>query len=209
MGASLPREDPGTPTPAPIAPPHSPGGGREISLSLESGSCLSIWASPRRHTGAPNGQTDTKRFALLLFRDLGTSYQAQRQLARQRDPQRENKSQKYTETRTDSMHIDTFRLTWSSAVRDAHAQRQPEAGASGQAAATPPAPRPPGGLRATPGPPRPHQKPAGGTVASQGFRGSRAGAPGPEREDERASGQKTGLRTVGGVRALRDGSGRT
>lgn len=87
------------------------------------------------------------------------------------------------------MHTDTFRLTWSSAVRDAPAQRQPEAGASGQAAATPPAPRPPGGLRATPGPPRPHQKPAGGTVASQGFRGSPAGAPGREREDERASGQ--------------------
>lgn len=60
-------------------------------------SFLGKWLLSYQHLGVfqkkhstPDGQTniDTKRHALLLFRDLGTSYQVQRQLARQRPAER-------------------------------------------------------------------------------------------------------------------------
>lgn len=117
------------------------------------------------------------------------------------------------ERQTDSTHADTFRLTWTFAVRAADTQGQ--FGAVAAEAAAPPVPPPPGWLKATPAPHAHTRSQREAPVTSQVLRGSRArhpgmgargrtgvgaqdragdgrrgsGAWGREREDARASGQ--------------------
>lgn len=138
-------------------------------------SFLGKWLLSYQHLGVfqkkhstPDGQTniDTKRHALLLFRDLGTSYRVQRQLARQRPAERKQIAKIHRDKDRQTQRTQTCRLTWSPAVRDADAQEQrAHRRRPGRLARPPPRPQRPlprarsGQRRA----PHGHWDPAGGT----------------------------------------------